>query len=287
MRKLFVPIFLLAAQTVFSQFHVGAFIGGASYLGELNDQPFKRTKPAIGLSLNYEVSDRLMVRGGFTFGKLEGADKYSGTESIKQIRNLSFESNLSEFSLMGELTVFNLYNINWSPYGFAGVAVYHFNPFVRDSGQKVFLQPLSTEGQGLPGSLNGPYKLTQIAIPFGGGVKFNLNDNVRLGVELGLRRLFTDYLDDVSGYYADEAELLNAKGPNAVRFAYRGDEVPGETAGYPDAGFPAKGAQRGGPKTKDWYYFTGMHLTFRLGGGYGKTSASGGKRKYGCPTVPM
>lgn len=288
MRKLVLPVLLLAAaQTVFSQFHIGGFLGGASYLGELNDQPFKRTKPAIGLSTNYEISDRLMLRGGFTFGKLEGADRYSGTESIKQIRNLSFESNLTEFSLMGELTVFNLYNINWSPYGFAGIAVYRYNPFVRDSGQKVFLQPLSTEGQGLPGSLTSPYKLTQFAIPFGGGIKFNLNENVRLGVELGLRRLFTDYLDDVSGYYADQTELLNAKGPTAVRFAYRGDEVPGEATGFPDNGFPAKGTQRGGPKTKDWYYFTGVHMTFRLGGGYGKTSTSGGRKKYGCPTVPM
>jgi hypothetical protein len=286
MRKIFLPLLLFSVQTIFAQFHLGAFLGGASYLGELNDSPFKRTKPAVGISLNYEVSDRFMLRSGITLGKLEGADKYSGSESIKQIRNLSFESNLSEFSLLGELTIFNLYNINWSPYVFGGLAVYHFNPYVRDSGQKVFLQPLSTEGQGLPGSQQDPYKLTQLALPFGGGVKFNLNENLRLGVELGLRRLFTDYLDDVSGNYADATELLTAKGPTAVRFAYRGDEVPGETPGYPDVGFPAKGTQRGGVKTKDWYYFTGIHLTFRLGGGYGKTSASG-KGKYGCPTVPM
>jgi hypothetical protein len=284
-KTLFLLLFFFA-KTAFSQFHIGAFVGGASYLGELNDQPFKRTKPAIGLSINYELSDRLMVRSGFTFGKLEGADRYSGTEMQKQIRNLSFQSSLTEFNLMGELTIFNLYNINWSPYGFAGIAVYHFNPYVQDSGQKVFLQPLSTEGQGLPSSQQAPYKLTQIAIPFGGGIKFNLNENIRLGVELGLRRVFTDYLDDVSGFYPDQAELLNAKGPTAVRLSYRGDEVPGESTEFPDNGFPSKGVQRGGPNSKDWYYFTGLHLTFRLGGGDGRTSA-GGKRSYGCPSVPM
>ena len=227
-----------------------------------------------------------MLRSGLTLGRVEGGDQFSGSTFLKQNRNLSFQSNITEFSLLGELTVFNLYNINWSPYGFAGISVYRFNPFVRDSGEKVFLQPLTTEGQGLPGTNVKPYQLTQFAIPFGGGVKFNLSDNIRLGVEVGLRRLFTDYLDDVSGFYADENELLNARGPRAVRFSYRGNEVLGETSGYPDNGYASKNAERGNPKTKDWYYFSGIHLTFRLGGGYGKTSASG-KGKYGCPTVPM
>ena len=286
MRRFVLPVFLFISQTVFAQFHIGVFAGGANYLGDLNDKLYKKTKPAIGLSLNYEVSDRFMLRSGFTFGKLEGGDQFSGSDFLKQHRNLTFKSSITEFSLIGELTVFNLYNIRWSPYGFAGIAVFHFNPYVQDSGSKVFLQPLSTEGQGLPSNNQNPYKLTQLAIPFGGGVKFNLNDNIRLGVEVGLRRLFTDYLDDVSGFYADETELLNAKGPTAVRLSYRGDEVPGEVSGYPDNGYATKGAERGNPKTKDWYYFTGLHLTFRLGGGYGKTSASG-SGKYGCPKVPL
>jgi len=278
---------LFSVQTAFSQFHLGAFVGGSSYLGEVNNKPLTRYKPALGLSVNYELTDRIMLRGGYTFGKLEAADKYSQADFVKQTRNLSFQSKLSEFSLIGELTIFNLYNINWSPYAFAGLAVYRFNPYVVDSGQKVYLQPLSTEGQGLPGSSLDPYKLTQFAIPFGGGIKLNVSDNIRLGFEMGIRRLFTDYLDDVSGFYPDAGELLNAKGPKAVQLSYRGDEAPGERPGYPDVGFPVKGVERGGPSKKDWYYFTGIHLTFRLGGGYGSTFASGGKRQYGCPVVPM
>lgn len=286
MQRFVLVLLLFASHSVFGQLHFGVFAGGASYLGDLNDKVWKRTKPAAGISLNYEVSDRFILRSGLTLGKLEGGDQFSGTTFLKQNRNLSFQSSLTEFNLIGELTVFNLYNINWSPYAFGGIAVFRFNPYVRDSGTKVFLQPLSTEGQGLPSATQNPYKLTQFAIPFGGGIKFNLNENIRLGVEVGLRRLFTDYLDDVSGFYADENELLNAKGPTAIRLSYRGDEVPGEVAGYPDIGYAAKNAERGNPKTKDWYYFSGIHLTFRLGGGYGKTSASG-SRKYGCPSVPM
>lgn len=280
---------LLLSLQGFSQFHLGVFLGTTSYNGDLNDKPFKRSKGAFGLSLNYEISDRFMLRSGFNFGKVEGGDQYSGSTFLKENRNLSFQSAISEFNLMGELTVFNLYNIRWSPYAFAGLALYHYNPYVKDSsGAKVFLRPLSTEGQGLtayPGKK--PYALTQLAIPFGGGIKYNINDNIRLGLEIGFRKLSNDYLDDVSGDFVDEATLLVERGPKAVQYAYRGDEVPGEHPLYPDNGYPAKGTQRGNIETKDWYYFTGLHLTFRLGGGYGKTDASGKKGRYGCPTVPM
>jgi hypothetical protein len=281
--------FLLLAQAAFAQFHLGVTAGVASYSGDLNSKTYKKSKPMVGLSLNYEVSDRFMLRTGFNFAKVEGGDPFSGSTFLKQNRNLSFQSGITEFNLVGELTTFNLYNIRWSPYFFGGVALYHFNPYVKDStGSKIFLRPLGTEGQGL--SIypeRKPYNLTQIAIPFGGGIKYNINDNIRLGLEMGFRRLFTDYLDDVSGTYADEAVLLAERGPRAVQYAYRGDEVPGETAFYPDAGYPVKDAQRGNAETKDWYYFTGLHLTFRLGGGYGKTDASGKRGKYGCPAVPM
>jgi hypothetical protein len=288
MKKVLLCLFIVAAQTGFTQFHLGVFAGGASYMGDLNDKPFKRTKPAVGLSLNYELSDRVMLRSGLTFGKVEGSDQFSGSTFQKQNRNLSFESKITEFSLLGELTLFNLYNIRWSPYLFGGLSVYHFNPFVYDSARKIFLQPLGTEGQGLTDYPDRqPYALTQLAIPFGGGIKYNISDNVRLGLELGFRRLFTDYLDDVSKSYADETALLAARGPRAVRLSYRGDEVPGDNPNYPDAGYPIKDSQRGNPETKDWYYFTGIHLTFRLNNGDGRSGAGGRRAGYGCPTNPM
>lgn len=288
MKRTLFLLLVLASHASFAQWSFGVFAGGSSYIGDLNDKPFARTKPAIGVGLNYDLSDRFTLRSGLTLAGLEGGDQYTGTNFLKQNRNLSFKSSLTELSLLGELTIFNLNDINWSPYVFGGLAVFHFNPYVKDSGQKVYLRPLSTEGEGLPSWPVNTYSLTQLAIPFGGGVKFNLSENVRLGVELGFRRLFTDYLDDVSTTYPDAAELLAAKGPKAVELSYRGNEVPGEVPGYPDVGFASKGAERGNPKTKDWYYFTGVHLTFRIGGGYGKTFASGGsKRRYGCPSVPL
>ena len=44
--------------------------------------------------------------------------------------------------------------------------------------------------------------------------------------------------------------------------AFRSDELKGSTATYPD-----DGAVRGGSKYEDWYYFTGLKISLRLGAG--------------------
>ena len=59
------------------------------------------------------------------------------------------------------------------------------------------LQPLGTEGEGFYKG-EKKYNLTQLAIPIGGGFKYAISNNVRIGIEVGFRKLFTDYLDDVS-----------------------------------------------------------------------------------------
>jgi opacity protein-like surface antigen len=272
-----ISLFAFTFSSNAQRLHIGVFGGLSAYSGDLAGSLFpghKQTKPALGFSLNYEISDRLMLRGQMTFAKVAGADSLDKSASLK-LRNLSFQSGVNEFSLMGEYYIFDMYENNFSPYAFAGVAVYHFDPYAIDQGgNKIFLNPLSTEGQGIPGyPQQKPYSLTQFAIPFGGGIKFVLSDNWRVGIEFGMRKLFTDYLDDVSTNYADMNDLLNYKGQRAVDMAYRGDEVAGGNPTY-----PAKGFQRGNSKSKDWYYFTGVHLTFRIG-----NSNSNGNRKSGCP----
>ena len=266
--------------------HIGIFGGLAAYNGDLTDKifPKKVTNGAIGITLNYELKDQIMIRGGFTYAIVGGADRYSDNpEAVK--RNLSFETSVAEFSAVGEYYLYNLYDRRYSPYAFAGLAVYHFNPYAYNgSTNKIFLKPLSTEGEGLPGYPDRkPYNLTQLAIPFGGGVKFAVNDNLRVGIEAGFRKLFTDYFDDASKFYIDPNDLLAAKGQLAVDMSYRGDELANG-----DPVYPPKSIQRGNEKSKDWYYFTGIHLTYRLGGGNGASGGLFGKgnKKYGCPSVP-
>jgi hypothetical protein len=282
---------IIVCSVTFSQrVHVGVFGGLSAYSGDLTDKifPKKVTNGAIGVSLNYELMEQVMLRGGFTYTIVGGADRFSDDDSLRA-RNLAFETKIAEFSLVGEYYFFNLSDQKFSPYLFAGFAIFHFNPYdFNGSTQKIFLKPLSTEGQGLSQYPDRkPYALTQLALPFGGGIKYAINDNLRIGLELGMRKLFTDYLDDVSTTYVDPNDLLAARGQLAVDMSYRGDELPGGNPNY-----PSKGAQRGGANHKDWYYFLGLHLTYRLGGdnggGSGGSFMSGKKNKrFGCPHVPM
>lgn len=260
---------------------VGAAGGLSNYNGDLLEKYYvgKQTNGFIGATVHYELSDQILLRAGFNFARINGSDKYNSEPSLKS-RNLHFESVITEFSIAAEYYVFNLYEKRYSPYFFAGLGLFHFNPYTFDSNlQKTFLKPLSTEGQGIYPNRK-PYSLLQMAIPFGGGFKYAISENVRVGIEFGLRKIFTDYLDDVSTTYADYNDLLQAKGSLATDLAYREDEYPGGNPIY-----PAKDTQRGSSKQKDNYYFTGINLSIRLGGGGGGSFRFSGKNKLGCPSV--
>ncbi|MFD2921550.1 DUF6089 family protein [Terrimonas rubra] len=280
--KCILSVLLLMATGFFAQaqkFSLGVFGGLSAYNGDLTEKAFpkKVTNGAIGITGNYELFPKLTLRAGFTYAVVGGADRFSDKPE-QQARNLSFETALYEFSAVGEYYFFDLERQFFSPYLMGGAAVYRFNPYAYSDNQKVYLKPLSTEGQGIAGyESSKPYSLTQLALPFGGGVKFAITNNLRLGVEIGFRKLFTDHLDDVSGNYVDEADLLAARGPLAVKMAYRGNELPGGDL------YPAKGDQRGSPKANDWYYFTGLHLTYR----FGSEKAFNRRNRLGCPTVPL
>ena len=280
----FLPVFLLVTVSMHAQnWHLGVYGGAAAYNGDLAEKYFpahNQTKGAVGVDLVYEYNEHLNIRGGFIYAQVAAYDKYSNNAALLE-RNLSFQTSITEFSILGEYNIFNLYERRFTPYVFAGLAVFHYNPYANDANNlKTFLRPLSTEGEGLPGYASSKsYSLTQPAIPLGIGFKFAISDNVRIGIEAGYRKLFTDYLDDVSGTYAAESDLLAAKGQKAVDMAYRGDETP---LGSPV--YPVKGAQRGNANNKDSYYTLGLHLTFRLGtANDGDGSRRGGHRYYSCP----
>lgn len=255
--------------------HADLSIGISNYQGDLQGNRFtlSQSKPAIGLGASYDLTDKFIIRAGFTYGKIEGNDKNNKRAKGIEFRNLNFKSNITELHAGLEYNLFDLSYRDVSPYIFGAVAVYHFNPYTKDiTGNKVFLKPLSTEGQGLTQYPDRkPYKLTQFAIPFGGGLKFSLSENLQAGVELGFRKLFTDYLDDVSMNYVDSATLFGQRGQQAVDLAYRGDEVTGGPS------YPVDGAQRGNPKFKDWYYFSVIRISYKL------NNRKNNKNNVGCP----
>jgi Domain of unknown function (DUF6089) len=250
--------------------------GFANYYGDLQSKPLTldQAHGAFGLGLKYDLTEHFAVKGGLFYARLSADDK--NNKASLQSRNLNFHSKVVEANVMGEYALFSLENKQFTPYVFAGLAVFRFNPYTFDStGGKYFLQPLSTEGQGLaayPDRKN--YKRTQLAIPFGGGLRLKVSEKVTLAYEFSLRKTFTDYLDDVSTTYVDPAILLAERGPKAVELSYRGGELKDG-----DPTFPAEGTVRGGAKSKDWYYFSGLTVTI----GIGNKLLGGGKGRITCP----
>lgn len=263
--------------------HLNLFGGIANYKGDLQYNAkggkqisFKQPKLAAGLGLEYELSEKFYVRLAATAGKIHADDK---KQPGQEQRNLNFTSSIFDVMLGLQYYILNPYSRKLSPYVFGGIGFFHFKPYTLNAAdEKVFLQPLSTEGQGFV-SGREPYKLSQFSIPFGGGIKFSLSDDVRIGVEMALRKTFTDYLDDVSTKYVDENVLFANRGQQSVYYAYRGEEAGGGP-------YPPDGTPRGTLAARDWYYFTGLTVSFRLGAGGRGGGGGGRKSKTGCPVIP-
>jgi hypothetical protein len=281
MKNLLLLCFFLPLFSASQNFHFSARAGAMGYQGDLKAKPFglSQSKLMFSAGARYDLTEHIMARSYITYGAVKADDK-KGTAAMRQ-RNLNFESRILDWELGAQYNILNLNYHWWTPYVFAGVGVYRFNPYTKDTtGAKHFLRPLSTEGQGFIDGVK-EYKQTQFNIPLGIGVDYLLGEDHRIGLELGYRRLFTDYLDDVSDRYVDGAALQAARGAKAVELAYRGDEIkPGP--------YPVAGDIRGNPKIKDGYYYIAFTYTFRFWfDSYKKTSGiPGGKRdkKVGCPS---
>lgn len=282
MRKLFLLGLLIPTLSNAQKLNLELFGGFSNYQGDLQEKRFTtdQAKAAFGVGLRYNLTDHFSLRSHFTYAQLSAADNKNKNFALQQ-RNLSFESKITEGNLLVDYNFLSLDNYKFTPYIFAGIALFHFNPYTHDtSGNKVFLKPLSTEGQGLSQYPDRKeYRLTQFSIPFGGGIRWRVNDNVVLGYEIGLRRTSTDYLDDVSKTYVDEATLLAAKGPKAVEMAFRSGELKN------GAVYPGDGTVRGSSKFNDWYYVSGITVSIGLGGGRGgsRGGRGGNNGRMDCP----
>lgn len=272
----FLPVSLMA-----QSWHITGFGGVANYQGDLQDRRFttQQAQIAIGIGVQYDINKHFAVRGMANYGRISGDDRFNKDAGLRA-RNLSFKSQILEGNVQIMYRILDMEEKRWTPYLVAGLGVFGFDPYTHDTlGNKFYLQPLGTEGQGLTAFPDrAMYSRVQLTIPFGGGIQLRLNDQITLGYEIGMRKTFTDYLDDVSTNYVDPAILLAGRGQLAVDLAYRGDELKDGNLNYPTGG------TRGGPEFKDWYYFQGITVNFRLGGSRpGGYSGKSMGRQLDCP----
>lgn len=245
-------------------------VGGRKGKGKpfVKDLNIKNFRPSVGLYVAANFSDMVYLRLEGTFGKVLGDDK--ALEKVKATtfgryeRNLSFRSKINDFMLAAEIhpLQFKLYENgtpDLSPYLLLGVGVFSFNPQANLNGTWHNLQPLSTEGQGFTAYPNRkPYSLTQLNIPLGIGLRYDLSATLNARFEVVHRILRTDYLDDVSEIgYINPALFVSNLQPNQVLLANQLYDRRREL----DPGGVFATEQRGDPTDKD-AYFT---IQFKIG----------------------
>lgn len=230
-------------------------IGGTSYIGELNPYtPYKGVNLAGGLLYRYNVHSRMSVRLNLLYGKLEGDDANSEL-AVNKDRNLSFHTDIFELAAGVEFNYFPFQlghdRYRGTMYVLAEIGVFKMNPKTMFNDSEVELQPLGTEGQGTSLSSKNNYRLTQLTVPIGVGAKISVGSRASINFEIGLRKTFTDYIDDVgSSSYVDPGALALENGSIAAALSNRSGRLFG---------------QRGDSANKDWYMFGGMMLTVSLG----------------------
>jgi hypothetical protein len=225
------------------------------------------TRPNIGLNIMHRFFPRVSGRFAVAYGRITAEDNTNANRDdinarYRYTRNANFRNDIYEASAVVVVDLIEnrnnyLKRPDFVPYLFGGVAGFHHSPEGKDqNGNYVDLQPLATEGK--------TYSKFQFSIPFGAGVRYRINRNLDAAFEIGFRKTFTGYLDDVSTEYAN---LSNTSPDSPARYfgGYGSATSPGgitNTSTGVAGGF-IPGAKRGQGKS-DWYTVTGFSLNYIL-----------------------
>jgi hypothetical protein len=248
-KRLLTLAFVLFGLTVLPQTaEVGLFGGLSYYLGDLNPGiHFLASKPAYGVVARVNLDSRWVVKASAYRGRIMGDDSIGRTNLL---RGLEFESKITDISLEAEFNFFPFITGSRrnvvTPFIFGGIGMVIFDPMADG----VSLREAGTEGQNVGFNGRKPYSRAAFSLPFGLGVKYSINKRLCLSAEWGMRKSYTDYLDDVSRtYYLDNNQINPANSEELLS-----DPTMKHN----------KLQERGNPTTDDWYCFTGISLTYKF-----------------------
>lgn len=251
---------------------VGVSVNAMNYFGDITPKPsipsFRAgaTRLNVGLSYTRRFAPRISARVSLAYGRITGDDAKAADQNdvdakFRYNRNMNFRNDILELAAVGVFDLVENRNNyikrpDFVPYLFGGVGVIHHNPKGTNAdGKIVALQPLRTEGQ------SKGYSLTQFVIPFGAGARYKLNRSFDVGLELGFRKTFTDYLDDVSTNYVSDVSKLN--GADAQYFGWYATKGTALVPGTYDI-TQQGGEMRGKSNEKDWYTTLGVSVNYIL-----------------------
>lgn len=281
---LLIPMIALAGATslraqdaIVQEGEFGFGVGAGHYFGDLNTRA-RLNVPKIAATAFFRKNfgNYIALRIGASFAQLGYSDQYNTHNKYMNQRNLSFNSKVWELSLQGDFNFFRFMpgepQYSFTPYVTLGAGIFNYDPYAYLRGRKVLLRPLGTEGQG---NAKYPdrkqYSSMAISIPFGGGVKYSLNERINIGFEVLHRFTNTDYLDDVSTTYVDPSIFpvnpVDGSPSDALLLYDRSFEL-----GVSPTLGSVIGRARGQSKQKDQFVTAMFHITFNL-------------QSYKCPTA--
>ncbi len=283
MRKLLLSLVfaLTTALSGYSQYYVdyGFSIGASNYLGEIGggfgprrggfvDMKLDYTRWTLGGFYRYRVSPKIAVKGALNYIRLS-ADDSKTDNPHRRGRNLSFKNDMFELTATGELYIYKVndvgrtgrYSTDFNLYLFGGAGLFYSNPKGQlNSGEWVALQPLQTEGVA--------YSKLNFTIPVGIGFYYTINRKYRLGMEVGWRTTFTDYIDDVSTEYVAHTDPTTAALANKNNQAVI-DEIHADNPGVtplPETTTYEPGDKRGDPEHDDSYISATINFSWAIRG---------------------
>jgi opacity protein-like surface antigen len=225
-----------------------------------NDKYWTKPHFMGGIFARYAMHPAYVLRLGLNYGSVYANDNFNYTKAKsassteddayqRYYRNLDVKSNIWEGNVMLELNIRRMGDLEragakkrMQPYLLVGVGGMHFRPKgtytargtdgrMNGQSREVDLYDLNLEGNGITitdsaaASLNfkrpAAYSLWNLVIPLGFGLRWDLADQLSLGIEYMYRYTFTDYLDNVSGYYVDPGvfEIEHAQDPQRQQMA--------------------------------------------------------------------
>lgn len=188
--------FCIVTTVVAQRSELGFGIGTFNYTGDLvKNYNFKYSKPAATVLYRSNINRIVSFRAAITAGKVAASEK--PIDAFAAERNASFDIFLFEGSLGIEY-----HFLNWKD----GKVPMRFTPYLF-GGLGLF---------GISGNDTKPeeYSNVQMAIPFGGGLKYIVNPRWYVALEFGVRKTFFDYLDNVSGFKDQTQKNYRYGNPN-------------------------------------------------------------------------
>jgi len=245
----------------------GIGVGLGHYFGDLNtNAALNRPKFSGGIYFLKQFNNYVALKVAANYAFLGYSDVYS-KNPVQVERNLSFNTSVWEFSLAGQFNFFKFIpgveGYNYTPYISLGAGVFSYDPYAYLNGEKYFLRPLGTEGQG---SALYPerkqYSSMAVCFPLSVGFKYAINDKLNVFGEVGYRFTTTDYLDDVSTTYAPDAFPPLPNGQPSPAYQLQDRSI---------TGIGLKGRQRGNSSQADAYVLAHFGVSFNIS-------------SYKCPT---